>query len=292
MEKIAFFSDSPCDLLPEDYKGKPYRIIPSSLVYADGHTIKETEVDRAEYYKYLKTCKEIPTTAMGTPEQWAEGFEWAFENGFTHAVIMTISSTASSVAQSIGIAKEIFLANHPDGMVFELIDSRGYSLIYGRLLLDAFEMNDQGKGFGEIVAYLKDAVRRSQGVVCAYSLDCMRKSGRVSGMAAFVGGALGIRPVLLAFDGKIAPIEKVRGEKNLIPRVVEHVKSRAVNPQEQDMIILYGDIPAEEIDLLEKTVKEQLNPRSIWRHSIGVTVVTNCGPETLAVLYFGAPADE
>lgn len=286
-----FFSDSPSDLLPEDYAGKPYRINSSSVIYDDGRIIRETDVDRDEYYQYLIQCKEIPTTAMGTPEQWLEGFEEAFQNGYTHAVIVTISSTASSVAQSITIAQELFLGDHPGGMVFELIDSRQYSLAYGRLILEALEMSEKGHSFVEIVTFLREGLKRSYALLGAYSLECMRKSGRISGMSAFVGAALGIRPILLARDGHIAPIDKVRGEKNLIPRMAEHIQKYIRDPEEQEIWIVYGSVAAEEIDRLETLLRELVRPKSIRRHNIGVTVVTNSGPECVFVTFSGEPID-
>lgn len=292
LEKIMFFSDSPSDLLPEDYKGMPYRINSSSVIYEDGRIVRETDIDRDEYYRYLVSCKEIPTTAMGTPEQWLEGFMEAFQNGYTHAIIMTISSTASSVAQSITIAMDLFLTEHTGGMVFEVIDSRQYSLAYGCLLLEAFQMNAQGRPFQEIVSFLRQNVLRAHAVMGAYSLECMRKSGRISGMSAFVGAALGIRPILLARDGHIAPIDKVRGEKNLIPRMVDHIKEYIRNPEEQEIWLVYGLVPPEEVDRMENLLMEVVRPKCVRRHNIGVTVVTNSGPECVFVAFSGDPYDD
>lgn len=289
MEKIMFFSDSPSDLLPEDFEGLPYRIVPSSVIYDDGRIIRETEVDRQEYYEYLKTCKEIPTSAMGTPEQWLEALENAVAGGYTHAIICTISSTASSVAQSIMLAREMLENEKPNALTIEIIDSRQYSVIYGRLILEALEQNSQGWGFRRIVDDLRERTRRNQGVLGTYSLRCLQKSGRISGMAAFVGGALGIRPVLLCRDGVIAPVEKVRGDKNLVPAIVEQVRQRIVKPEEQDLYLIHGSVPETELERMETLLRQTLKPRSITRHSIGVTVITNSGPESIAVCYYGEP---
>ncbi|MCL2488812.1 MAG: DegV family EDD domain-containing protein [Oscillospiraceae bacterium] len=289
MEKIIFLSDSPTDFEPEDTAGAPYKMVPSSLIYDDGRIIRENEVDRWEYYDYLKTCKTIPSTAMGTPEQWLEAFTEAAANGYTHAVIYTISSTASSVYQSINLAYEMFEAEQPGALVIEWIDSRQYSMVYGRLLLESIEQSRQGWGFRKIADDLRQRTARNQAVIGTYSLRCMQKSGRISGMAAFMGGALGIRPVLLAQNGVIAPVEKVRGEKNLVPTLVKHIKARIVNPEEQELVLIHGSIPPGELDRMESLLYKELRPKNIIRHTIGVTVVTNCGPETIGIAYFGEP---
>ncbi|MCL2030033.1 MAG: DegV family protein [Oscillospiraceae bacterium] len=289
MEKIMFFSDSPADLLPEDTQGLPYRMVPSSVIFSDGRVELETNVDRQEYYEYLKTCAEIPTHAMGTPEQWLEAFEDALRGGYTHAVVCTISSTASSVAQSITVAHQELEGKYPGALTVEVIDSRQYSMIYGRLILESLEQAGQGWSFQRIVEDLRERTRRNQGIFGAYSLRCMQKSGRISGMAAFVGGALGIRPILLCRDGKIAPVEKVRGGKNVVPAIIAQLRQRIVRSEEQDLYLIHGSVPPEELDRLEALLIQTLKPKSVRRHTIGVTVITNCGPESVAVCYYGEP---
>ena len=289
MEKIFFFSDSPADLLPEQTVGMPYKMVSSSVIYDDGHTIRETEVDRQEYYEYLRTCKNIPSHAMGTPEQWSEALNEAVDGGYTHAIICTISSTASSVFQSINVARELLEAEKPGALTIELIDSHQYSMMYGRLILKSLAQIMEGRGFQDVVDELKTDLRRTQAVVGAYSLRCMQKSGRISGMAAFAGSLMGIKPVLLARDGSIAPIDKARGSKNLVPSIVSNIKQRIVDPESQDLIVLHGSVPVEELDRLEAMLHDELKIKSITLHPIGVTVVTNSGPETIVVGFFGEP---
>jgi DegV family protein with EDD domain len=262
-------------------------MVPSSVIYDDGRIIRETEIDRREFYEYLKTCKNIPGHAMGTPEQWIEALIEAVKDGYTHVLIYTISATASSVFNSIHIAREMVEAEYPGVLTVEVIDSRQYSMIYGRLLLESFEQNEKGWDFQSIVEDLRGRTKCNQGVLGTYSLRCMQKSGRISGMAAFMGGALSIRPVLLARDGVIAPVEKVRGEKKVVPAIVNQIKARIVNPEEQDLTLIHGSVSAEEIERLEALLYKEVKPRSIKRHTIGVTVITNCGPETIGVAYFG-----
>jgi len=289
MEKIRFFSDSPADLLPEDTAGAPYTMVPSSVIYDDGRVVYETDIDRDEYYAYLETCRNIPDSAMGSPQQWFEAFEAAVQDGYTHALVYTISSTASSVCNSIHLAQAMIEEKYPGALTVELIDSRQYSMIYGRLLLESFKQNEQGWGFERIACDLRRRTRRNQAIMGAYSLRFMQKSGRISGMAALAGGALKVRPILLARDGLIAPVEKVRGNKNVVGGIVKHIKSRITDPQDQELMVVHGSVASEELERLDALLDEEIRPKSIVHHSIGVTVATNSGPETIAVGFFGEP---
>jgi fatty acid-binding protein DegV len=71
--------------------------------------------------------------------------------------------------------------------------------------------------------------------------------------------------------------------------MVEQIKRRIVDPEKQDLYLIHGSVPEEELERLEALLRETLNPRSVTRHTIGVTVITNCGPESVAVCYYGEP---
>jgi DegV family protein with EDD domain len=283
-----FFIDSPCDLTRADIEGKPLRVNSAEVMY-DGKTEKDIDVDRPAYYKYLQECKEVPSTAMATPEEWRAGFEEAYQAGYTHAVGMTISTTASSVLQTANVGREMFLSDHPGGLKFRLFDSRAYSVVYGDVMLEALDMNERGESCETIVAAIKQKLRASVGVLGVCSLKCMKKSGRISGMTAFVGEALGLRPVLQVRDGAITPIDKVRGERNLPQAIVDHTKRLIVRPEEQTLTLLHGLVPEEELDRLERLALEQIPCKGIKRHTVGCAVATNCGPEVLALRCYAQP---
>ena len=47
-------------------------------------------------------------------------------------------------------------------------------------------------------------------------LDYLAKGGRVSKASAFLGGLLNIKPLLNVEDGKLVPLEKIRGKKKVM----------------------------------------------------------------------------
>ena len=52
-------------------------------------------------------------------------------------------------------------------------------------------------------------------------LEYLYRGGRVSRAAAFVGGLLNIKPILHVEEGKLIPIEKIRGRNKLIKRLIK-----------------------------------------------------------------------
>ena len=118
--------------------------------------------------------------------------------GYTHLVVVTIYSGASSMYHSALMAKEAFLEEHPNAMTIEVIDSNCYTMGYGYPLIQACNKAKQGAEFEEIVAYIRDYLDRVRIYFSPFTLKYVKKSGRVSCTAAFVGEMIGLRPVISA----------------------------------------------------------------------------------------------
>ncbi|MEG0381571.1 MAG: DegV family protein, partial [Kurthia sp.] len=67
--------------------------------------------------------------------------------------------------------------------------------------------------------------------------------GRVSKTSAFLGGLLSIKPILNVEDGKLVPIEKIRGRKKAIARLLELMQERGGNFSDKIVGISHSDDP-------------------------------------------------
>ena len=176
-------------------------------------------------------------------------------------------------------------------MTIEVIDSKTYTYIYGHIVVKAAEMREQGESFDAIVSVVKSRLNRVEAYLGVYSLKFLKKSGRISGGAAFVGEALGLKPISHVYDGAVKVCDKVRGEKALVAGMSKKVSARVVQPDKQTAILLYGDVPAERLDEMEKRLRTEIGFRDVERVVIGPSVLTNTGPLAMAVAYYGTPRD-
>lgn len=152
-------------------------------------------------------------------------------------------------------------------------------------------MREQGESFDAIVSVVKSRLNRVEAYLGVYSLKFLKKSGRISGGAAFVGEALGLKPISHVYDGAVKVCDKVRGEKALVAGMSKKVLARVVQPDKQTAILLYGDVPAERLDEMEKRLRTEIGFRDVERVAIGPSVLTNTGPLAMAVAYYGTPRD-
>ena len=136
---------------------------------------------------------------------------------------------------------------------------------------------------------VRSRLNRVEAYLGVYSLKHLKKSGRISGGAAFVGEALGLKPISHVYDGAVNVCDKVRGEKALVAGLIRKVSARVQQPEKQTALLLYGDVPAARIDELEKRLRTEIGFRDVLRSPIGPSVITNTGPQALAVAYYGQP---
>lgn len=288
MEKIHIFSDSACDIPEALVNQYQIEIIPIHITH-EGHTFREYyDTTPEQYWKLLQSSDDIPQTSQITPAQVLECYRRAHEAGCTHVLGIIMNAKGSGGFQSCCIARDLFYDEYGRDMHIELVDSETYTMIYGRVLLKAAEMRDQGDSFEAILGVVRSRLARSEAVLGVYTLKHLKKSGRISGGAAFVGEALGLKPVSHVYAGSVDVCGKVRGEKNLIPKMVEFVRQHAVGIEKQEAGLLYGAVPEDRIAELEKQLYA-IGFRSVARWPIGVSVITNTGPEALAVMYYGTP---
>ena len=159
----------------------------------------------------------------------AEGIE-----GVKHAILTAVRDAGPNacppmvVGVGIGgtfekcalMAKEAFLEEHPNAAQIEVIDSNCYSMGYGYPLIQACRKAMQGESFEEILAYIRDYLERVRIYFSPFTLKYVKKSGRVSCTAAFVGEMIGLRPIISA-TGTTSVVDKVRGNAAILSGIAK-----------------------------------------------------------------------
>jgi fatty acid-binding protein DegV len=96
---------------------------------------------------------------------------------------------------------------------------------------------------------------------------------------------LKIKPLLTVEDGIVVPIEKIRGSKKLIRRMVELVR----NDAGEDKVVKGGFVWGESDEQMSK-LREQLNDsvqfEDLCSNNIGTVITSHAGPTTFGVGYF------
>ena len=118
-------------------------------------------------------------------------------------------------------------------------------------------------------------------------LGHLKRGGRLSGTAAFVGSILDIKPVLNVDDeGRLIPRIKVKGRKKSLRTLVEKMEENIISPEQQVIAISHGD-SRHDADYLAELIRSRFQVKDIIINSIGPVIGSHSGPGTVAVFFMG-----
>lgn len=280
---IKIITDSACDI-PLKTKLKHVDIMNFYLTI-DGKSYEERkDFTFKEFYKILDKSEAIPSTAHITMLRYGEKFESVYHNGASDIIVITINKGGSATHDAAVMARQIFFDEHPEAKVnITIIDSGCYSVAYGWPIMQADEMIEKGATAQELIAFFNAKFDRTEILLAAYTLKFMKKSGRISAAAAFAGEVLGFKPIVSMIKGNTEVVQKVRGEKLVIPGLIQQFKDRTADTQHY--IIAYTD---EEYgkELYSACVKE-LGHAPLGSFELGSAVTINAGNHSVAIVYTG-----
>lgn len=284
MSKIMIVTDSCCDLSKETIEEHGITVLPFTLTMG-GETFREIfDKSTQEVYDLMASSDEIPKHSQISPLTFEETYKKLYDEGYTDVISVSINSQGSGTYNNSIIGKDDFFENNPEAngkMRIFNIDSKSYTVLYGYPIMEAVKKIRKGASVEEIVAYFDDWFKVSAIYAVPYNLKYARKSGRISAAKAFAGELLGLKPIIEFADGETNTVDKIRGEKNIVPKLVECVEKR-MTPQ-TPYIMLHGrdDTLAKEI---EKELIKRTGRKAETYQSIGAVVSANIGPDIVAVL--------
>ncbi len=283
-EKIKLITDSCCDI-PQEIAEKYGIEILSFPITVDGKEYRErVDFSAEEFYTMLTEAAKIPTHAQLIPIEFEDVYEKAYQEGYTDLIYVSINSKGSSTYINSKIAMNNFFDTHPnakDSFHFHLIDSGCYTMGYGMAIIEAAKKIRRGLTVKEIVSSIEDWINHVRILFVPLTLEFAKKSGRISAAAGFVGELLGLKPIITFEDGDSVILEKVRGEKAVVPRLVEMVQKNII--PETPYSIVHGMQP----QLTEELTAEMEKKfgKASYVYPLGPVVAINAGPNVVGIIY-------
>ncbi|WP_341877021.1 DegV family protein [Defluviitalea saccharophila] len=278
---IKIITDSGADLPKEIIKQYDIHVIPLYVYLGDEEFLDGVTLEPNKLYNDMRSEK-VYKTGQITPEGFKEVFiEYAKKN--QSCIYIAFSSGLSGTYQASLIAKEEVLEEYPE-FHLDIIDTKCASLGFGLVVYKAAQMAKEGKSQQEIVEAVKLYSEHMVHVFTVDNLEYLYRGGRVSRTSAFIGGILNIKPILTVDDGKLVPIEKVRGRKKSLKRLVEIAEEKGVNLKNQTIAISHGDA-LEEAEEVKNMMIEKFGCKDFIINSIGCAIGAHAGPGTITIFF-------
>ena len=216
-------TDSSCDL--KEFAAGDERVAFSSVPFViragDMEFIDDEQLDTAAMVEALGQSKEAGRTSCPSPETWLERFRRAGS-----VIAVTISGNLSGSYNSACLARDMLLEQEPDRKI-AVIDSKSAGPELAMIVRKLYGMIDEKLNFEEVVERLNRFADQTQTIFALTSFDNLVKNGRVSRIAGFVAGKLGMCGIGVANDGRIDVKSKVRGTQKALQAIIEDMKANA-----------------------------------------------------------------
>jgi len=278
MNNVVIVTDSSCDLPKETIDEYSIKVLPMPVTVKDNPEIDISHYSIKEFYDLMREGKFMPTTSQVVTPMYMKCFEEIINNGQVPLVI-GLSSKLTGSYDSALLARENL--NNKDIIV---VDSKCASLGLGLVVLKAAQMAKEGINNHVIAEKIQNYALHMEHIFTVDSLDHLKRGGRISSAQAFVGGLLNIKPVLHFIDGAIHPLEKVRGRRTLVKRMVGIMAERVRNPENQVIGISHGDNEELAVELAD-AIKREFHIENIMISTIGPVIGSHTGPGTIALFF-------
>lgn len=244
------------------------------------------------FYEKMIAGAETSTSQVSVGE-FCEYFTGLLSAG-NDVLHICLSSGLSGSYSSAVSAAEMMKEQFPDRKIY-VVDSLCASSGYGLFMDGLADQRDKGLDLEALRDWAEENKLRMQHWFFSTDLKWYVKGGRVSAPAGFIGGILGICPVLhMDAEGHLIPFAKARTKKKAIKAVVDQMIALADGGTDYNgkcyICNSYClDDARATAELVEKTFPHLNGAVEIY--DIGTVIGSHTGPGTISIFFWGSPRE-
>jgi len=284
---ITILADSASDLSKKHYNEFNIEMVPLT-VHLDGKEYEDNlSIEPKTVYDAMRDGKS-PKTSQVSPQTFKAVFT-KYAKANQELVYIAFSSQLSGTYQTAKMMEQEVKEEYPDAPI-HIIDTKCASLGYGLVVLEAAKLAQNGATVEEVIRAATYDAEHMEHIFTVDDLEYLYRGGRVSKTAAFVGTLLKIKPLLHVDDGKLIPLEKIRGSKKVLQRMLEVMEERGTDFENQTIAISHGD-DQERAELLATMIHDKFGVKleNIIIDMVGSAVGSHAGPGTIALFFSNKP---
>ncbi len=283
---FEIFTDSCCNL-PEDIIDEfGLRIFPLTFMVDDQQYqsyLKGEVTDLSQFYAMMRDGKVITTSLPNLAE--AEALLRTSLDAGNDVLYLGFSSALSGTYDAIAGVMERLVPEYPE-RTLRSVDTLAASGGEGLLVYYGAKMRGEGRTLDEVAAWEEENRLHLAHWFTVDDLMFLFRGGRVSKTAAWAGTLLNIKPVMHVDDeGRLVPVEKVRGRRKALKALVDKMAETAVQPiSEQTVYITHGDC-IDEAHQLAAMIRERFDVKDIMINWVDPVIGAHSGPGTMALFF-------
>jgi DegV family protein with EDD domain len=275
---IRIVTDSTADIPESVRKQYGIEMVPLKVHFGTETYLDSVTIQADEFYEKLKSAASLPTTSQPSPADFLNVYKRLIgEQPGAQIISIHLSSAMSGTYQSAVLA-ESMLEGEAD---ISVVDSKSASYGFGMLVVEAAKAAQEGKSKEEILELITNIRNNTRIYFLVDTLEYLQKGGRIGKAAALFGSLLNIKPILtIDSDGEVSSVDKVRGQKKAMGRIVELLKEE-FGERELALTIASSAEPKTEEEF-SQLLRDHFRVRDITYTKIGPVIGTHAGPGTIA----------
>lgn len=213
---IRIVTDSTSDIPPSTAAEHDIVVVPAYVNIGEESYLDGIELTRHDFYERLPSYSQVPTTAAPPPGAFKQTYEELAVQGVTEILSIHVASSLSGMLNAARVGAE-----GARGVEVTLFDSQQLTMGLGLLAISAAKQAANGKTIAEIVAFLKERVKRTYLLGVLDTLEYLRRGGRVNWAQFGIGTLLRIKPLFFVHMGQVDMPERVRTSKQAVARMLQ-----------------------------------------------------------------------
>lgn len=278
--KIAFVTDSGTGkdiaaLQKDGIYSIPLQVSDGKASYQD---LEEMGLDEV----YARMAQgELLTTSLPSVGRIEELFAHLREQGYEMVFAVPICAGLSGTINAMRMCAESV------GIAFDFVDCHVTAVVQEYLIQTAKYLHEAQMGLERVKELLIQVIHTTNTLLLPSDLQHLKRGGRLTPLAATLGGLLKIKPILQINEqtnGKIDVLDKVRTMHRAMDRMVEHMKAQGVD-ETYDITVAHAD-DALEGQVLQDKLKQAFPNASHHMIQLVSVVGVHTGRGCQAIQYF------
>lgn len=284
MNDYVIYTDSSCDLSASVLREWGVGCADLTFTFEGEEKVYvNADIPSAEFYERMRQGGQAKTAAANI-QDFLDCFETEFK-AEKDILYVGISSGISTTVNSARMAAAELAEKYPARKI-TIVDTLAASAGVALIVYMAVQKKKEGLSLEENADYLASLTGHNCIWFTVDDLEYLKRGGRVSPTVAFVGGLLGVKPVLyMGDDGCLTKVTTARGRKKSLEALADKFAELA-DDKSTPIFISHADSAAD-AEALGEMLKARGAQEITLITEIGPIIGSHAGPGTIALFFLG-----
>ena len=278
---VKIVTDSACDLPKALIEKHQIEVLPILVYVNDEEFLDSKTLMPEDLYERMAAGARVKTAQIPLAF-FLTRFEEMAQTADEY-IYFAFSSNLSGTYQTAVLACATVLSNYPDAKI-TVVDTKCASLGLGLNVIMLSEMALNGATSEAILNEAKVLFASQEHVFSVDDLEYLFRGGRVSRAQATIGNILNIKPILNVQDGFLIPIDKVKGKKKRLQKLLDYLSEKGTNLDRQTIGIAHS-VNLEDAEYIKSQIETAYGTQSFIISQLGCAVGAHCGPGMISIFF-------